>query len=54
MQTLRVVRIQPGIGSELPNYDEIVPVLLEKGVKELSHHCKLRPGMYASVQYVRL
>ncbi|KND00382.1 DNA ligase I, ATP-dependent (dnl1) [Spizellomyces punctatus DAOM BR117] len=31
--------------NELPNYDEIVPVLLEKGIKELPKYCKLRPGV---------
>ncbi|KAJ3037303.1 tRNA ligase [Rhizophlyctis rosea] len=31
--------------SELPTYDEIIPVLLEKGTKGLEESCKLRPGV---------
>ncbi|XP_060636598.2 DNA ligase 1 [Anolis sagrei] len=30
---------------ELPNYDIIVPVLLEHGVKSLPLHCKITPGI---------
>lgn len=30
---------------ECPNYDFIVPVLLEKGIKELPNHCKITPGL---------
>ncbi|XP_034991876.1 DNA ligase 1 isoform X2 [Zootoca vivipara] len=30
---------------ELPNYDTIVPVLLEHGVESLPHHCKITPGI---------
>ncbi|XP_060112398.1 DNA ligase 1 [Heteronotia binoei] len=29
---------------ELPNYDTIVPVLLEHGVESLPEHCKITPG----------
>lgn len=31
--------------SECPTFDSIVPVLLEKGMKELPNHCKLEPGI---------
>ncbi|XP_065180575.1 DNA ligase 1-like [Sycon ciliatum] len=31
--------------SELPNYDDIVPALLEYGVDELPQHCKMTPGI---------
>ncbi|KAL7645070.1 UNVERIFIED_CONTAM: hypothetical protein RMT77_003448 [Armadillidium vulgare] len=30
---------------ECPTFDSIVPVLLEKGMKELPNHCKLEPGI---------
>ncbi|XP_061444227.1 DNA ligase 1 [Rhineura floridana] len=30
---------------ELPNYDTIVPVLLEHGVENLPQHCKITPGI---------
>ncbi|XP_042333513.1 DNA ligase 1 isoform X1 [Sceloporus undulatus] len=30
---------------ELPNYDTIVPVLLEHGVESLPQHCKITPGI---------
>ncbi|XP_020663017.3 DNA ligase 1 isoform X1 [Pogona vitticeps] len=30
---------------ELPNYDIIVPVLLEHGVESLPQHCKITPGI---------
>ncbi|XP_053116666.1 DNA ligase 1 isoform X2 [Hemicordylus capensis] len=30
---------------ELPNYDIIVPVLLEHGVQSLPQHCKITPGI---------
>ncbi|KAJ7313838.1 hypothetical protein JRQ81_005581 [Phrynocephalus forsythii] len=30
---------------ELPNYDVIVPVLLEHGVESLPQHCKITPGI---------
>ena len=32
--------------SELPNYDIIIPSLLEKGVAELDTLCKLTPGNF--------
>ena len=32
--------------SELPCYDKIIPVLLEKGIEELPQHCKMTPGMH--------
>ncbi len=31
-------------GSELPNYDLIIPALLNGGVEKLSELCKLTPG----------
>ncbi|XP_048000918.1 DNA ligase 1 isoform X2 [Leguminivora glycinivorella] len=30
---------------ECPNYEMIIPVLLEHGVKALPHHCRLTPGI---------
>ncbi|KAL8176312.1 UNVERIFIED_CONTAM: tRNA ligase, partial [Gekko kuhli] len=30
---------------ELPNYDTIVPVLLEHGVESIPQHCKITPGI---------
>ncbi|XP_048373653.1 DNA ligase 1 [Sphaerodactylus townsendi] len=30
---------------ELPNYDTIVPVLLEHGIESLPQHCKITPGI---------
>ncbi|KAF9270200.1 ATP-dependent DNA ligase [Marasmius fiardii PR-910] len=33
------------IYSELPSYDEVIPVLLEHGIDGLRKHCKLRPGV---------
>lgn len=33
-----------GVFSELPNYDLIVPALLEHGIGGLREHCKLTPG----------
>ncbi|KAF8641246.1 hypothetical protein AX17_000880 [Amanita inopinata Kibby_2008] len=31
--------------SELPSYDEVIPILLEVGVDNLREKCKLRPGI---------
>jgi len=31
--------------SECPNYDRIIPVLLEKGIKALPDHCHITPGI---------
>ena len=31
--------------SELPNYDILVPALLEHGLDELPNHCSLTPGI---------
>jgi hypothetical protein len=31
--------------SECPNYDRIIPVLLEKGIRALPDHCHLTPGI---------
>ncbi|KAI9293811.1 ATP-dependent DNA ligase, partial [Neoconidiobolus thromboides FSU 785] len=31
--------------SELPNYELIVPILIEKGYEQLAQHCKLVPGI---------
>ena len=31
--------------SELPNYDILIPALLEHGVDNLSFHCSLTPGI---------
>ena len=31
--------------SELPNYDILVPALLEHGLDELPKHCSLTPGI---------
>nr|BDT62894.1 MAG: DNA ligase 1-like protein [Trachysalambria curvirostris majanivirus] len=30
---------------EFPSYDEIIPILLTKGLKELPNHCNLTPGV---------
>ncbi|XP_067109124.1 DNA ligase 1 [Osmerus mordax] len=30
---------------EMPNYDVIIPVLLEEGIDQLPNHCKLTPGV---------
>ena len=38
------VLIVKQVYSEIPNYDKIVPVLLEHGVENLSKYCKLTPG----------
>jgi DNA ligase-1 len=31
--------------SELPNYDLVIPALLEDGIERLQDHCKLTPGV---------
>lgn len=31
--------------SECPNYDRIIPVLLEKGIRALPDHCHITPGI---------
>jgi DNA ligase-1 len=31
--------------SECPNYNLIVPALLEHGIRELPKHCKITPGL---------
>ncbi|KAJ7071047.1 hypothetical protein C8F01DRAFT_1362831 [Mycena amicta] len=31
--------------SELPSYDEVIPALLQHGIKDLRDHCKLTPGV---------
>lgn len=31
--------------SECPNYNRIIPVLLEKGIRALPKHCHLTPGI---------
>lgn len=44
-KTLESVQIVKQVYSELPNYDKIVPVLLEHGVEKLPQYCKLTPGI---------
>ena len=31
--------------SECPNYDKIIPVVLEKGIRALPDHCHITPGI---------
>ncbi|OCB86086.1 DNA ligase I [Sanghuangporus baumii] len=37
--------ILKAVYSELPSYDEVVPVLLESGIDHLQEKCKLKPGI---------
>lgn len=43
-KTAESVQIVKQVYSEIPNYDKIVPVLLEHGVEKLPEYCKLTPG----------
>lgn len=37
--------ISPLLHSELPSYDQVIPVLLESGIDHLQEKCKLMPGV---------
>ena len=37
-------KIVKQVFSELPNYEQVVPALVEFGILNLSHHCHLTPG----------
>lgn len=50
----RASEIVKSVFSELPNYDLIIPALLEHGVDGLKVHCKLTPGQSFSVGPARL
>ena len=39
------VAIIKSVYSELPSFDSIIPVIINHGIFELPHHCKLTPGI---------